>query len=405
MFKAEKIKDDVYWVGALDPELRIFDIIMYTPFGSSYNSYVIAGSEKTALVETVKEKFFDEYLERLNTLNIDISKIDYIIVNHTEPDHSGSIAKILELAPNAKVVGTSAAIGFLKEICNFNVPSITISKGSTLDLGNKTLKFILAPFLHWPDSMYTYVEEDKILFTCDSFGSHYCEENVFDDLVKNEDNYIEATKYYFDMIFGPFKKYIIEALDKIKDLDIEIVCPGHGPVLLKNFHKIKDLYIKWCTPKNKEDTKLIVIPYVTAYGYTEKLAHSIAEGINSLNEKINVKLYNVINSKKEEILNELEDCDGMIFGCPTINSDALPPIMDILINLNPIVHGGKFAASFGSYGWSGEATKNIESRLKELKLKIPNPSFKVKFKPSDCELEDAFLFGKSFALALLKKEA
>ncbi len=401
MFKFEKIKDSLYWVGALDPDLRVFDIIMYTPYGTSYNSYVIKGSEKVALVETVKEKFFNQYLDRLKALDIDVSKIDYIIVNHTEPDHSGSIAKMLELSPNAKVVATSSAIGFLKEICNREIPSVVATHNSTLSLGNKTLRFISVPFLHWPDSMYTYLEEDKVLYTCDSFGSHYSEEKVFDDLVKNEDGYMEATKYYFDMIFGPFKKYIVEALDKIKDLDIEIVCPGHGPVLRKNFHKIKDLYATWSSPKEKKDTKSIVIPYVSAYGYTEKVANSIADGINSLNKDIEVKLFNATNSKKEEILKELDEADGMMFGSPTINSDALPPIVDLLTSLNPIVHGGKLAAAFGSYGWSGEACKNIESRLKQLKLSLPLASYRVRFNPSSEQLKDAFEFGKSFASALL----
>lgn len=402
MFKSENIKKDLYWVGALDPNLRIFDIIMYTPYGSSYNSYVIKGSEKIALIETVKETFFDQYLERLKSLDIDISKIDYIVVNHTEPDHSGSISKMLKLAPNAKIIGSRSAINFVKEICNDpSIPSDIVSHGSTLSLGNKTLKFISAPFLHWPDSMYTYLVEDKVLYTCDSFGSHYSEENVFDDLVQNEENYLEATKYYFDMIFGPFKKYVLEALDKIKDLEIEIVCPGHGPVLRKNFEKIKNLYVQWSAPREKRDKKLIVIPYVTAYGYTEKIAEHIVKGINSLNENIEVKLFDVIKSKKEEILEQLEICDGMIFGSPTINSDALLPIMDILINLNPIVHGGKFASSFGSYGWSGEAIKNIESRLKDLKLKIPQEGLKIKFNPSEDELKAAFEFGKSFANCIL----
>jgi flavorubredoxin len=318
-------------------------------------------------------------------------------MNHTEPDHSGSIGKVLELCPNAKIVGTNAAIGFAKEVCNMNVPSITVSDGFTLDLGNKTLKFKLAPFLHWPDTMFTYLPEDKVLFTCDFLGCHYCEKNVFDDLIKDEDNYFDAVKHYFDTIINPFKKYSAQGLDKIKDLDIEIVCTGHGPILRKNFQKIRDLYAKWSVPKEKSDKKLIVIPYVTAYGSTEKLAKAITSGIDSLNEKIEVKLYNVINFKKEDILLELDNCDGMIFGSPTITSDALLPIMDILIHLSPIVHGGKLAASFGSYGWSGEATRNIESRLKELKLKVPIPSLKVKLNPSIDQLNDAFEFGKSFA--------
>lgn len=184
--KAIEVKKDIYWVGALDPNLRIFDIIMNTPYGTSYNSYVIKGSEKTAIFETAKESFFDEFLERLNSSNVDIKNIDYIVIDHTEPDHSGSISKLLDLAPNAKLVGSTAALRFIKSIINKKFDSIVVKDGDTLDLGNKTLKFISAPFLHWPDSIYTYIPEDNVLITCDSFGAHYCNSNIFNDLNEDE---------------------------------------------------------------------------------------------------------------------------------------------------------------------------------------------------------------------------
>ena len=174
--KALEVKKDIYWVGALDPKLRIFDIIMYTPFGTTYNSYVVKGSEKTAVFETVKEKFFDEYLERLKSLDINIENIGYIVVDHTEPDHAGSVGKLLEIAKNAKVVGSEAAIKFLKEIINRDFEYIIVGDGDSINLGNKTLSFIDAPFLHWPDSIYTYVEEDKLLITCLLYTSDAADE-------------------------------------------------------------------------------------------------------------------------------------------------------------------------------------------------------------------------------------
>ena len=159
------IKDDLFWVGALDPNLRVFDIIMYTPYGTTYNSYVVKGSEKTAIFETVKAEFFDQYIARLKDLGVEPSEIDYIVVSHTEPDHAGSIGKILELAPNAKIVASPIAINYIKEIVNGDFESIPVKDGDSISLGNKTLKFMSVPFLHWPDTIYTYVEEDKTLIT------------------------------------------------------------------------------------------------------------------------------------------------------------------------------------------------------------------------------------------------
>lgn len=393
--KAIEVKKDIYWVGALDPNLRIFDIIMNTPYGTSYNSYVIKGSEKTAIFETAKESFFDEFLERLNSSNVDIKNIDYIVIDHTEPDHSGSISKLLDLAPNAKLVGSTAALTFIKSIINKKFDSIVVKDGDTLDLGNKTLKFISAPFLHWPDSIYTYIPEDNVLITCDSFGAHYCNSNIFNDLNEDEKGYMDALKYYFNGIMGPFKKYVLEAIDKIKDLKIDIICPGHGPVLRKDPLKIVNLYKEWSTPSKPNEKKYIVVPYVSAYGYTESLANKIIEGIKDSGD-FEVKPYNVTYSDVNEIIENIGKADGVLFGSPTINGDALKPILDILISLNPIVHGGKVAAAFGSYGWSGEAVKNIEARLQQLRMNVLTPGLKINFKPSDEELMSAYNFGKNF---------
>ncbi|WP_300350417.1 FAD-dependent oxidoreductase [Clostridium sp.] len=393
-----EIKNDIYWVGSLDPELRVFDIIMYTPYGTTYNSYVVKGSEKTAVFETVKEKCFDDYLSKLTNLGVDPKKIDYIVVDHTEPDHAGSAEKLLNLSPQAKVVGSMQAIEFLKEIVNKDFEYIIVGDGDKLSLGNKTLEFISAPFLHWPDSMYTYIPEDKALITCDSFGSHYSCEEVFNDLVPSKEEYLDALRYYFDCIFGPYKNYVLKAIDKIKDLDIELVCPGHGPVLRENPWEVINTYKEWSTPVKPEikGDKKITIPYVSAYGYTEQLAKEIEKGLKA-DHNVEVKLYDLVYAKQEDVLNDIAESDGMLFGSPTIVAELLPPIRILLANLNPIIHGGKYAAAFGSYGWSGEAVPRIEARLKELKMKLVGPGLKIRFKPSQKELRTAYEFGRDFS--------
>ena len=340
------IKDDLFWVGALDPNLRVFDIIMYTPYGTTYNSYVVKGSEKTAIFETVKAEFFDQYIARLKDLGVEPSEIDYIVVSHTE-----------------------------------------------------TLKFMSVPFLHWPDTIYTYVEEDKTLITCDSFGSHYSCEEMFDDLIPNEEEYMEALKYYFDCIMGPFKPYVLKALDKIKGLDIEIICPGHGPILRSNPYKVVNLYKEWSTPAPAKEVKKASIFYVSAYGYTKQLAEKIAEGIKSTGN-LDINLFNIIEHDMTELVGEVGSSDAILFGSPTIVNELVEPVRDLMAKLNPVVHGGKIAGAFGSYGWSGEAVPRIESRLKELRMKMPVEGLRIKFKPSEEEAQKAFDFGVEIGNAL-----
>ncbi|MDU1855970.1 MAG: flavodoxin domain-containing protein, partial [Clostridium baratii] len=344
------------------------------------------------------ERCFDEYLKTLESIETNPSEIDYIIVDHTEPDHAGSVGKILELAPHAKVVGSMQAITFLKEIINRDFDHIIVKDGDEISLGNKTLKFISAPFLHWPDSMYTYVVEDNVLITCDSFGSHFSSEEMFNDLITDKDSYYEALRYYYDCIMGPFKPFVLKAIDKIKDLNIDVICPGHGPILRENPWEIVNTYKEWSTPVKPKinGDKKVTIPYVSAYGYTKELAEEIAKGIQS-EHNVEVKLYDLTYSKQEDVLADIGESDGILFGSPTIVGELLPPIRILLANLNPIIHGGKYAAAFGSFGWSGEAVPRIEARLKELKMNIFGPGLRIKFKPSTTELKEAFEFGRDFS--------
>ncbi len=394
--KALPIKENVYYVGVQNPDLRVFDIVMKTEYGTSYNAFVIKGQEKNVLIETVKSQFFEEYLEKVEEV-LPLADIDYLIVNHTEPDHSGSIAYLLDKAPHLTILGSSIALSFLKKIVNKKFATREVRHGEILALGGKTLQFISSPFLHWPDSMYTYLIEDKILFSIDSFGSHFSDERVFNDLI--EQDYSDAFKYYFDVIMGPFKPYVQEALQKIKELEINIIAPGHGPILRSNIDAILQAYDQWSRPVPREkDTLKIVLPYVTAYGYTGILLDNIVEGIQAVLECDIIK-FNLVYSPVADVLQELENADALLIGSPTLIGDAPPPIWQLLTSLSPVVHHHLLAAAFGSYGWSGEAVPNIENRLQSLRMKV-FPGFKVNFKPSETEIEDAFNFGMAFANAL-----
>lgn len=397
--KIKALTNDLFWVGNLDPDLKVFDIIMRTEFGTSYNSYLLKGSEKTVLFETTKLKFFQEYITKVEELT-PIEKVDYIIVSHTEPDHTGSMEKILELNPKIKIVGSTTALNFLKEICNRDFEGIPVKDGDTLSLGDKTLRFISAPNLHWPDTIFTYVEEEKALITCDAFGAHYSCEGITNDKIENQDNYMKALKHYFDTILSPFKPFLLKAIEKIEPLDYQMICTGHGPVLIKEPRKIVELLKGWASVPNPNTRKTVIIPYVSAYGYTEILAKKIKEGIEAAGD-IDVRLYDMVNANPEQVLQEIGFADGLLFGTPTILGEALKPIWDIATSMFPGIHGGKLASAFGSYGWSGEGVPNIITRLQQLKMKVYEQGYKCRFKPNETQLSEAFDFGYGFGASVL----
>lgn len=398
--KSLQLKPQLYWIGSLDPNLRIFDIIMETEFGTTYNSYVLKGSEKTALVETAKLKTYDQYIEKLLEVT-KVEDIDYIVVNHTEPDHAGSIGKLLELNPNITIVGTSVALDFLNDIVNVPFKSIIALDQETLSLGDLTLKFIEAPNLHWPDTMYTYVEELKTLFTCDSFGSHYCEEQVLMSKVKNMDDYRKALKYYYDMILGPFPDFMLKAMDKIAPLEIDMIGTGHGPVLDTYINEIMDSYKTWSTIVNPNTKKTVVMPYVSSYGYTEKMAQAIIEGIKAAGD-IEVKAYDLVTKPVAEVASEIYFADGILLGTPTILGDALKPLYDLTSLLFPVVHGNKLASAFGSYGWSGEGPIHLAERLRQLRMDVVD-ELSIRFNPDEEKLKECFNYGLNFGTQLLAK--
>ena len=271
------ITTDIKWIGILDYDIKTFDIVMTTEFGTTYNSYFINAGKK-AVVDVAKEKFLDVYLKKLQSVT-DPRELQYIILDHTEPDHSGSLSRLLEIAPDATVVGSGNAIRYLEDIMNKPFRSLIVKDGDTLDLGNKTLRFISAPNLHWPDSIYTYLVEDKILFTCDSFGAHYCDSEIFN---KMSTEYLEAFKYYFDVILKPYSRFMIKAIEKIRPLEIDVICPGHGPVHRENLREIIDLTEKYSNEYlelvSGGAVKRVLIAYVSAYGYTKQAAELYSTG-------------------------------------------------------------------------------------------------------------------------------
>ncbi|MEG1148133.1 MAG: FprA family A-type flavoprotein [Niameybacter sp.] len=397
MNKPISIQPDFFWLGALDFDLRIFDIVMETQFGTSYNSYLLKTDSHTVLFETVKESFFDTFLDKLKCLCVP-SDIDYIVINHTEPDHAGSLNLLLEYAPHATVICSVVALKYLTQIINRPFKHHVVKDQETLQLGNRTLRFILAPFLHWPDTMYTYIEEDHILVTCDSFGAHYANPILLrSHLEENHaNNYLSAYKYYFDMIMGPFKPYVLKALHKIENLPLDFICPGHGLILdASQIPHHLALYKTWSLPVVRSKPS-VVIAYVSAYGYTESLAWQIAQGLQSARKDIDVHLFDLVSTPLERVLTEVEHCCGLIIGSPTILSDTLPPIWQLLTSLNPTVHKGKKATAFGSYGWSGEAVDFIVERLEQLKMNMIVPPLKILFKPNSDNLAEAFKLGESF---------
>jgi len=392
--KIINVTSDVSWIGILDYDIRTFDIVMHTEFGTTYNSYFI-NAEKKAIIEVAKEKFSETYISKLRSVT-DPEEIQYIILDHTEPDHSGSLRLLLDLAPSATVVGSGNAIRYLEDIVNIPFKSLVVKDGDTLDLGNKTLRFFSAPNLHWPDSMLTLLVEDKVLFTCDVFGAHYCSSEMFSNF---DEQYTESFKYYFDIIMRPFSRFMLKAIEKVKPLELEFICPGHGPIHKRDLRKAIELsekyaehYMQIVSEKNKMN---ILIAYVSAYGYTKDAAYLIAEGILET-EGVTVDIVDIENISLEELESKLIMSDGLLVGSPTINQNTLLPVYKLLALINPIRDKGKLGGAFGSYGWSGESPNLILENFRLLKLKIFEETAAFKFSPDNHKKDYLREFGRNF---------
>ena len=385
------LSEHVKWIGVLDPDLVTFDIVMETRFGTTYNSYFI-DADKKAIVETVKHSFRDEFLSKLEQV-CNPAQIEYIILNHTEPDHSGSLETLLEFAPDATVVGSGQALNNLQEMLGRTFKSLKVKDGDTLSLGNMTLKFIGAPNLHWPDSMFTYLVEEKILFTCDSFGAHYCNSAMYDDLVGN---YEDALRYYFDIILKPFSKFMLKAIARIRPLEINAIATGHGPLLRSGWKQAVDIteklarqYIDTIGSKST----YILIAYISAYGYTREMAINIAEGLRQ-SCQAEIEIADLERVRLEDLERLIVRSGAIIIGSPTINQNTLLPVYSLFSLVNPIRDKGKIGASFGSFGWSGEAVNIIDSILKSLKLEVPFEGLTEKFYPHHDKALQLVEFGR-----------
>ena len=393
-----QINKDISWIGVLDQNLVTFDIVMETKYGTTYNSYFINAGKK-AIIDTVKETFWPEYKEKLLALT-NPQDLEYIICNHTEPDHSGSLEHLLELAPNATVVGSGQALAYLGEMVGKPFKSQRVKDGDIIDLGTKKLRIIGAPNLHWPDTIYTYVEEDKLLFTCDSFGAHFADDKMMDDQVED---YSEAFDYYFDVILKPYSKFMLKAIEKMKDLSIQTICPGHGPILRTTW-KEKVERTAQSAAAYLEETKnhnRVLVAYISAYGYTKQMAVQVATGLKKGGVEVDlVDIETMLLGDLEELVVK---ADGILIGSPTINQNTLLPVYKLFSVINPIRDKGKPVAAFGSFGWSGEAVKLIEDHMRNLKLKVILEGQTARFYPDKEESQKLIQMGEKFAASLAEE--
>lgn len=374
-----KIADNVYYVGVSNPTLRVFDIIMCTEYGTTYNSYLVKGADKTALIDGAHKGFEANFQENVEAIT-DFANIDYMVVNHTEPDHSGAIRLVIEKNPDIVVYGTAACLKNLDNIVRLPFNRVAVKDGDTLELGGKTLTFCVSPNIHWPDTMMTYLNEDKILFSCDFLGAHYAEPTMYVHKAYKRDLYEKEFKVYYDAIMGPFAKFVIRALDRIKDLDIALVCPSHGPMIMGGDIQIAmDTYRKWATPEEKTD-KTVAIYYVSAYGYTRQMCQYLAEKLEA--KGLVVSAFDVIKTDAADIAAHLED-DCLVFGSPTLNRAALKPVLDVISSIDAVGAAGRPYATLGCFGWSGEACAQLNDRCNSIKMKQVGESVRSQFTPTD----------------------
>ena len=387
-----KVLENVFWVGAVDWNVRNFHGFTYsTHRGTTYNAYLIV-DEKTALIDSVYGPFASEMIERIKAV-VDPSKINYIVANHVETDHSGAISEILKLAPKAKLLGTARCKEGLQKHYFGNWNFQVVKTGDEVKLGKRTLRFIEAPMLHWPDSMFTYVEKDALLLPNDAFGQHLATSKRFDDEVDEKMLMDEAAKYYANILW-PFNQLILRKIDEIQKMGLKInmIAPSHGIVWRSKPGKIVEAYVRWSKGEAK---RRILVVYDTMWNSTEKMAKAMIEGISS--EGVETMLFRLPFSDRGDILKELLDAKGILIGSSTINNGVLPTVAPFLEELQGLRPKNKVAAAFGSYGWGGGAAKTIEEKLKNAGIEIVAPALTVKWVPDANEIQRCFEFGKEFA--------
>jgi len=377
--KKIEIKPDIYWVGGIDWNLRNFHGYS-TNRGTTYNAYLII-DKKITLVDTVKHYLFDEMLDRIKAI-IDPSKIDYIISNHVEMDHSGSLPKILKIAKNAKVItstrGEKGLIRHYKKNLNFQV----VNSGDTLNIGKRTLHFVHIPMVHWPDSMVTYIPSDKLLLPNDAFGQHIASSERFDDEIEWGILREEAAKYYGNIVM-PYGDQVVKALDAVSNLDIDMIAPSHGIIWRSRIPDIIKEYVKWA---NYESEKQAVIIYDSMWGSTAKMAKVLEEGIVEAGIPVNMR--NINKCHVSDIITDLQDSKLVLIGSPTLNNGMMPSIGGFLTYLKGLKPRNRVGFVFGSYGWGGQAVGEIEKILKGLNWDIPYKSINLNYIPDEKELKN-----------------
>lgn len=401
------IAPDVHWVGALDPDLRQFDIILRTANGTSYNAYAVRGSDGVAVIDTVKAEFADAFFARLWSV-CRPDEIRAIVLNHLEPDHTGALPQLLAAAPQATVYLSYPALKMLKGLVKDNLDEtriVPVDDDTRIDLGGRTLRFIHTPYLHWPDTQCTWVEEEGLLFSGDVFGCHFCDTRLFNDRVGD---FRFSFDYYYQHIMRPFREHVLTALDLIEPLAIRLIAPAHGPILrdapASYVRRYRQLAAPLLANEAREREKTLLVFYISAYGNTARMAEAVRDGAEGV-EGVRVSLYDIAGGDPGPFVDLIEEADGLVFGSPTINGDAVKPVWDLLSSLTLVKVKGKFGAAFGSYGWSGEAVNMVEDRLRGLKMRVPRPGVKVKLIPTEEELACCAALGRELAEHLVGRAA
>ena len=358
-----QIKSNIYAVGAIDWDRRLFDELIPLPDGTSYNAYIIKGSEKTALIDTVDPTKTEVLIG--NIVSLGLNKIDYIVSHHAEQDHSGAIPDILMLYPESKVVTNSKCKAMLIDLlCIDEYRFVTVDDGQTLSLGDKTLQFIYLPWVHWPETFGTYLQEDKILFPCDFFGSHLATSSLF---VDDEPRVYESAKRYYAEIMMPFRTVIQKNLEKIKNLQVEMIAPSHGPVYDKPKFII-NAYKDWVSDNVKNE---VVLAYVSMHDSTRIMVEHFVEAL--LDREITVKQFNLTVTDIGQLAMALVDTATLVLGSPTVLTGAHPKAAYAAILANALRPKTKFASVIGSYGWGGKMIEQISSLIPNLKVELLEP--------------------------------
>lgn len=393
----KKLTDKVTWVGKVDWTLTTFHGEEYsTHKGSSYNSYLIRDG-KNVLIDTVWQPYDKEFVAHLKN-EIDLKDIDYIIANHAEKDHSGALAELMREIPDTPIYCTANGVKSLKGHYHEDWNFVTVKTGDTLDLGESKLVFIEAPMLHWPDSMFTYMTGENILFSNDAFGQHYASELLYNDLVDQAELYHEAVKYYAN-ILTPFSPLVTRKINEVLALNVPVsmICPSHGIIWRKDPTQIVTQYLKWAD--NYQENQITLI-FDTMWDSTRKMAEAIAAGIQNVDPSVTIKIFNSSKDDKNDILTEVFKSKAILVGSPTINNGYLHSIGGLLEMIRGLKFKGKKAAAFGSYGWSGEAVKQISAHLNDAGFSVVNDGIRTIWAPDKEAEQNCIKFGEDFAQSL-----